>query len=178
MSFLYFEPATIRCRALLYCPPNFAGYRSPCSEFPVLSLPGPEKRMSWKQVSNTGLFLFSVWIFTGCGGSASLSKNFPDLVIITTELPRGTAELPYALSLRAQGGVAPYWWKLASGALPSGLALDSSSGAITGTPLSAAESVVDIQVRERRVFYRQWIRTHLLWKHLLAQLHGHRSLYL
>jgi len=104
--------------------------------------------MSWRQGSNTVLFFFSVWIFTGCGGSASLSKNSPDLTIITTELPRGTAEQPYSFSLRAQGGVAPYRWELASGALPSRLVLDTSSGAITGTPLSAAESVVDIRVRD------------------------------
>jgi hypothetical protein len=36
--------------------------------------------------------------------------------------------------LSASGGTAPYSWLVISGALPAGLTLDSSTGAITGTP--------------------------------------------
>ena len=104
--------------------------------------------MSWRQASNSVLIFFFVWFFTGCGGSASHSANSSILTIMTTGLPRGTAELAYSFTLEAQGGVAPYTWKVASGALPSGLALDPVSGTITGTPASAANSVVDLQVND------------------------------
>ena len=36
--------------------------------------------------------------------------------------------------LSATGGIPPYGWQVVSGTLPAGLTLDSSSGAITGTP--------------------------------------------
>jgi hypothetical protein len=40
--------------------------------------------------------------------------------------------MPYTFSLSATGGVTPYQWSLAAGALPSGIQLQSSSGVITG----------------------------------------------
>ena len=40
-------------------------------------------------------------------------------------------------TLAASGGTMPYTWSIASGSLPTGLALNTSSGAITGTPSAA-----------------------------------------
>ncbi len=48
-------------------------------------------------------------------------------------LPNGTAGAPYRASLTALGGVGPYNWELTTGALPTGLSLDRSSGTISGT---------------------------------------------
>lgn len=55
------------------------------------------------------------------------------LVISTTVLPQGEAGLSgYTAQLSGAGGVAPYHWS-ASG-LPAGLAVNSTTGLITGTP--------------------------------------------
>ncbi|HUP83313.1 MAG TPA: putative Ig domain-containing protein [Candidatus Limnocylindria bacterium] len=47
-------------------------------------------------------------------------------------LPAATRGQPYSVTLAADGGVAPYKWSLASGALPTGVTL-STTGVISGT---------------------------------------------
>ena len=54
--------------------------------------------------------------------------------ITTTSLPGGTVGSSYSGSLAATGGATPYTWSISSGSLPSGLFLNASTGAITGTP--------------------------------------------
>lgn len=56
------------------------------------------------------------------------------LVINPTSLPNGTTTVPYSQTVTASGGTAPYTYSVASGALPNGLALNTSTGDITGTP--------------------------------------------
>jgi uncharacterized delta-60 repeat protein len=52
-------------------------------------------------------------------------------------LPAGTAGVSYSGALvTATGGTGPYSYTLQSGTLPSGLNLNSATGAITGTPIS------------------------------------------
>ena len=59
----------------------------------------------------------------------------PYSIIITLVYPSaakvGTA---YKLTLSANGGIAPYTWRLLYGALPPGLSLDFSTGIISGIP--------------------------------------------
>jgi Tol biopolymer transport system component len=57
-------------------------------------------------------------------------------VIVTAALPEATAGTAYSAQIEAQGGTLPLSWTLASGALPSGMAL-SASGVISGTPAAA-----------------------------------------
>jgi hypothetical protein len=61
----------------------------------------------------------------------------PPLVINSAVLPSATAGTAYASSLQAGGGTPPYSWAVISGSLPSGLTLNTSTGAIAGT-LSAS----------------------------------------
>jgi hypothetical protein len=58
------------------------------------------------------------------------------LAILTPSLRAGTINQLYATALGGTGGTTPYTWGLKSGStpLPDGLSLDSSTGAITGTP--------------------------------------------
>jgi hypothetical protein len=49
----------------------------------------------------------------------------------------GKVGLPYNSSLVANGGTAPYQFKILAGALPGGLTLNTNTGAITGTPTAA-----------------------------------------
>src|SRR5207302_6466795 len=59
------------------------------------------------------------------------------LTITTTSLPNGQVNTAYSTTLAATGGTTPYTWSLTSGTLPSGLTLNATSGAITGTPTIA-----------------------------------------
>lgn len=63
------------------------------------------------------------------------------LSISTAALSGGTVNIPYNATLQATGGTQPYTWSLSSGTLPSGLSLNTSTGAITGTPTAAANGV-------------------------------------
>ena len=54
------------------------------------------------------------------------------LAIVTSALAGADAGMPYTASLSATGGVPSYQWSLTTGALPSGIQLQSSSGVITG----------------------------------------------
>lgn len=57
------------------------------------------------------------------------------LVLPTSMLPAGTLGAGYAAAITpASGGTAPYTYAVTSGTLPAGLAIDASSGAITGAP--------------------------------------------
>lgn len=58
--------------------------------------------------------------------------------ISATTFSDGTTGVAYSASQSASGGVGPYVWSIASGSLPPGLTLTSSTGAIAGTPASTS----------------------------------------
>jgi len=63
------------------------------------------------------------------GGAGTLS--------LTCSYPSGQVGVAYSSSLVAPGGVPPYTFSISGGSLPPGLALNPSTGAITGTPTTA-----------------------------------------
>lgn len=64
----------------------------------------------------------------------TLVVNAPTLSLPATALAGGTLGQAYSASLNpAAGGTAPYSYAVTAGALPTGLALNAGSGAITGT---------------------------------------------
>jgi large repetitive protein len=67
------------------------------------------------------------------------------LVITTGSAAPATLGTPYSLRLSAQGGSGTRTWSIASGALPPGLTLNSSSGEISGSPTAAG--VYEFRVR-------------------------------
>jgi Putative Ig domain len=94
------------------------------------------------------LALFSL-IACGGGGSSSSTKTQPvvaPLVISTQGLSSGTVNQPYSGQLAATGGVAPYHWTL--GTPLAGLALNATTGALTGTPTAAFNGAVSVTVAD------------------------------
>ena len=80
-------------------------------------------------------------------GQLSLVIAPPALTLATATLPAATVGQPYAGSLSATGGTAPYSYSISAGSLPAGLVL-SSAGAITGTPTTAASSTFTATVTD------------------------------
>jgi hypothetical protein len=71
---------------------------------------------------------------TGATSAASSPATPLGPSISTAVLPGGELGVTYSTTPTVTGGTGPYTWTLASGALPSGLLLNPSTGAITGTP--------------------------------------------
>jgi len=80
----------------------------------------------------------------GCsGGSGNSSRTDPPtpptpLSITTTSLSDGQISRAYSSALAATGGRLPLAWTLTGGTLPAGLALDASTGVISGIPTATA----------------------------------------
>ena len=72
-------------------------------------------------------------------GTNSLGVNPPTL-------PAGTQNVFYNQTVSAVGGTGPYTFSVSAGALPAGLALDPSTGAITGVPTGSGPSTFTISV--------------------------------
>ncbi len=85
-------------------------------------------------------------------GSATISVTpagtSGGLSVTTTTLPAGTTGNAYSATLGATGGKIPYTWSLSTGALPGGLLLSSSTGAITGTPSQSGTFQFTVQVKD------------------------------
>ncbi len=69
---------------------------------------------------------------------------------ITTNspLPTGELNIAYSQTLGAYGGTTPYTWSILGGSLPSGLGLNPSTGAITGTPTSSGSTTATVGVND------------------------------
>lgn len=69
--------------------------------------------------------------------------------ILTESLPEGQVGDAYAVTLSGQGK-APLAWSISSGALPSGLTLNSQTGAITGTPAQPGDFSFEVTLADGR----------------------------
>ena len=66
----------------------------------------------------------------GCASPASC----PTITVNPIALPVGENGTPYNQSVSGSGGTAPYTFAVTAGAFPTGLTLNTTTGAITGTP--------------------------------------------
>jgi len=99
-----------------------------------------------------GAFSFTAQVTDSAAQSKSAALSItvnapPPLALVTSSLPAGTTGLSYSAALSASGGVTPFTWTMAAGALPAGLALNSS-GAISGTPITAGTFDFTVQVND------------------------------
>src|SRR5438876_704393 len=80
--------------------------------------------------------------------AANVAKT-QDLTITTPPLlPSFTVGVAYSQAIAVTGGTAPYTWSILAGALPGGLALNSASGTISGTPTAAGTFAFTVQVTD------------------------------
>jgi hypothetical protein len=93
--------------------------------------------------SAAGVYTFSVTATDKTTASITGSKQFtlainPPLNISTVSLPDAAINALYAKTLNVSGGTTPVLWSITSGALPTGLSLDSLTGIISGIPTVAS----------------------------------------
>lgn len=69
------------------------------------------------------------------------------ITIVTANLPAGLVNAPYAQTLMASGGTAPYTWQVVGGQLPPGITLDAA-GALQGMPTTAGAFVFTVEVSD------------------------------
>ncbi|GEM_PF-2997140 len=70
------------------------------------------------------------------------------LTITTTTMPGATIGIAYTRPLSVSGGTVPLIWSIVGGTLPSGLSLNSSTGAISGAPTMAGISNFTVRVTD------------------------------
>ena len=94
---------------------------------------------------------------------ATVSVTVSSLSIRTTSLSPVTEGVLYSATLQGTGGVTPYEWSIASGALPVGLYLDPSSGRLSGTPTVVGESSFVAQLTDKGGRSAQQSLTLVVW---------------
>jgi hypothetical protein len=74
----------------------------------------------------------------------------PGPLFITTsgDLTAGRVGVNYSFTLQKLGGRSPYLWAISSGELPPGLALNTNTGAISGTPTASGTFTFGVRVTD------------------------------
>jgi hypothetical protein len=72
----------------------------------------------------------------------------PLVITSTGDLPGGRVNVDYSQQLVATGGRIPYTWALASGSLPPGLILNTSTGVISGRPTGTGTFSFTVRVTD------------------------------
>jgi large repetitive protein len=75
-------------------------------------------------------------------------SSLPQLAVATASLPSATVGTAYSNVLGTTGGDGNATWSISSGSLPAGLALNASSGLITGTPTSSGSSSFTVEASD------------------------------
>ena len=84
---------------------------------------------------------FTITATDGLGASNARAYSVtinPAITVNPATLPNGTVGVAYSQTVSATGGTGSYTFSVSAGSLPAGLSLNGATGAITGTPTTAA----------------------------------------
>jgi hypothetical protein len=101
----------------------------------------------------SGTFIFAVDVVDAASRAATKSLALtvlaPPLAVDGGSSIEGTKGVALSYHLSVVGGLPPYTWAVMGGALPAGLALNSATGAISGTPVVGGAFTVTVGVRDQ-----------------------------
>ena len=106
--------------------------------------------------TSSGTFAFTAKV-TDAGSRAAekalsivVTPPPPPIALVTSSIPDAVRGAQYNVGLLATGGTPPYGWSVQVGDLAPGLSLNSSTGVISGTPISVGTYNFTILVRDQR----------------------------
>jgi hypothetical protein len=94
-----------------------------------------------------GTFFYAATAGDGAYRTELLSEQVAGPAVATAALAAGYLREPYTATLAATGGIPPYTWSLAAGALPAGLRLESD-GRLHGQPAVAGLASFTVRVAD------------------------------
>ncbi|MCL5667139.1 MAG: putative Ig domain-containing protein [Patescibacteria group bacterium] len=105
--------------------------------------------------TTAGSYSFAIKVADAANPSVSATKNFTLVIdasgtasITTASLPNGKVGTAYSQTLQASGITGTKVWTVSTGTLPAGLNINSSTGAITGTPTTAGSYSFTVEVTD------------------------------
>jgi hypothetical protein len=89
-------------------------------------------------------------VYVGTTNGVGVFGLLPLPLALQPPTANGQVDVAYSSTLVAAGGTPPYTFSISSGSLPSGLTLNASTGAITGTPTTAGKMSFTATVTDSR----------------------------
>jgi uncharacterized protein YhjY with autotransporter beta-barrel domain len=95
---------------------------------------------------------------TGAGAPFTVQSSYtltvaaPSISLTPSSIAGGTVAINYSAAISAIGGAAPYVYSLTSGALPAGVTLNASTGALSGTPSAAGTFSFTLRAQDANSF--------------------------
>lgn len=96
--------------------------------------------------NNDGRLDVAIASFDATYVSSHLNICGPVLTFPLNSLAGGILNTPYNQTITVSGGVAPYHYSITNGNLPPGLSLGSTTGTLTGTPITAGSYTFTVKV--------------------------------
>ena len=85
-------------------------------------------------------------------GNYTLTVSAPTISITPSTLPNPAIAAAYSQTVTASGGTGPYSYTITSGALPTGLTLNTATGTISGTPTAGGTFNFSIKATDANSF--------------------------